>query len=193
MAYFCPNCGEPVKNAARFCESCGMKLREDEPEVDYTSYTSRKSAGNVQYEQVSQAPVFNENEMQEVVPVQEADTDPYAEYQRHTYDYKGRDRQEFNSSYGRANSSSQTYERYGYEYMPDPSWPVRSKIAAGILGILLGGIGVHKFYLGQIGKGILYVLFAWTGIPAIIGLVQGILYLTQSGEEFSRKNHVRVE
>ena len=77
--------------------------------------------------------------------------------------------------------------------MSDPSWPVRSKIAAGILGILLGGIGAHKFYLGQIGKGILYVLFAWTGIPAIIGLIQGVIYLTQSDEEFSRKNHVRVE
>ena len=189
MAYFCPNCGEPVKNAARFCESCGKKLREDEPEIDYTSYTSRKSAGNVQYEQVSQAPVFDEDD----VPAADvAQPDPYREYQRHTYDYKGRDRQEPVSSYARTNPSY-TYEKYGYEYMADPSWPVRSKIAAGILGILLGGIGAHKFYLGQIGKGILYVLFAWTGIPAIIGLIQGVIYLTQSDEEFSRKNHVRVE
>ncbi len=147
----------------------------------------------MQYEQVSQAPVFHEEDVPYAETVQQPSADPYAEYQRHTYDYKGRDRQEYSSSYGRANQSSHTYEKYGYEYMPDPSWPVRSKIAAGILGILLGAIGAHKFYLGQIGKGILFVLFAWTGIPAIIGLIQGILYLTQSDEEFSRKNHVRVE
>ncbi|RBI63123.1 hypothetical protein DMJ13_00780 [halophilic archaeon] len=58
---------------------------------------------------------------------------------------------------------------------------------AGILAILLGGIGVHKFYLGETWKGILYLLFCWTFIPAIVALVEGILYLTKSEEEFQRK------
>lgn len=63
----------------------------------------------------------------------------------------------------------------------------RSKVTAGVLGILLGGLGAHKFYLGQVGLGILYLLFFWTFIPAIIGLIEGIIYLTMSDEEFARK------
>ncbi|SDZ07913.1 zinc-ribbon domain-containing protein [Proteiniborus ethanoligenes] len=66
----------------------------------------------------------------------------------------------------------------------------KSKTTAGILAILLGGLGVHKFYLGKIGLGILYILFCWTYIPAIVGLIEGIIYLTQSDEDFYRK-HVK--
>ena len=33
----------------------------------------------------------------------------------------------------------------------DPAWPVKNKLVAGLLGIILGGIGAHKFYLGKIG------------------------------------------
>ena len=59
----------------------------------------------------------------------------------------------------------------------------KSKVAAGLLGIFLGGIGVHKFYMGKTGKGILYLLLCWTGIPAIIGFIEGIMYLTDSDEK----------
>ncbi len=75
----------------------------------------------------------------------------------------------------------------------DQNWPVKSKTAAGVLAILLGGIGVHKFYLGKIGMGIIYILFCWTGVPAVIGLIEGIGYLTSSDEKFQTKNHVRIE
>ncbi|MFF2446417.1 TM2 domain-containing protein [Neobacillus sp. NPDC058068] len=64
---------------------------------------------------------------------------------------------------------------------------MKSKVAAGVLAILLGCFGVHKFYLGKIGMGILYLLFCWTGIPSIIGLIEGILYLTKSDEEWDRQ------
>lgn len=74
----------------------------------------------------------------------------------------------------------------------NPSWPIKSKIAAGLLGIFLGGIGVHKFYMGKIGMGILYLLFCWTGIPAIVGFIEGIIYLCSNDENFQIKNHVRI-
>lgn len=61
---------------------------------------------------------------------------------------------------------------------------MKNKVTAGILGILLGSFGVHKFYLGKIGMGILYLVFCWTGIPGIVGLIEGILYLTKSQEAF---------
>lgn len=63
----------------------------------------------------------------------------------------------------------------------------RNKVVAGVLSILLGGIGVQYFYLGKIGKGILCLLFFWTGIPAVIGLVVGIMYLTDSDYEFYKR------
>lgn len=63
----------------------------------------------------------------------------------------------------------------------------KSKIAAGIFGILLGGLGIHKFYLGKVGLGILYLIFCWTFIPALIGFVEGIIYLCESDEVFAMK------
>ena len=68
-----------------------------------------------------------------------------------------------------------------------PSSEEKSKIAAGLLGILLGGIGAHKFYLGNIGLGILYLCFFWTFIPAIVGLIEGIIYLTMTDKAFKAR------
>lgn len=69
----------------------------------------------------------------------------------------------------------------------------KSKLVAGILAILVGGIGIHKFYLGKIGMGIVYLLFCWTGIPAVIGLIEGIIILCQSDDEFVRKYNVELD
>lgn len=74
----------------------------------------------------------------------------------------------------------------------NPAWPQKSKIAAGVLGIFLGGLGIHKFYLGKVGMGILYLVFCWTYIPAIVGFIEGIVYLCSSDENFQLKNHVRI-
>jgi len=72
------------------------------------------------------------------------------------------------------------------------SWPVKSKIVAGVLALLLGGIGVHKFYLGNGGAGVLYLLFCWTGIPAILALIDGISILCSSDEVFMNKYRCRI-
>lgn len=63
----------------------------------------------------------------------------------------------------------------------------KSRTTAGILAILLGGLGLHRFYLGQTLVGVIFILTCWTYIPAIIGLIDGIMLLTQSDEEFYRK------
>ncbi len=51
----------------------------------------------------------------------------------------------------------------------------------------LGAFGAHKFYLGQTGLGIAYLLFCWTGIPSIVALVEFIMMLLMSDDEFNRK------
>lgn len=75
----------------------------------------------------------------------------------------------------------------------NPAWPVKSKVAAGILAIFFGGLGVHKFYLGKVGMGILYLCFCWTYIPALVGFIEGIIYLCSNDENFQLKHHVRIK
>jgi TM2 domain-containing membrane protein YozV/ribosomal protein L12E/L44/L45/RPP1/RPP2 len=60
------------------------------------------------------------------------------------------------------------------------------KMVAGLLGILLGGWGIHKFYLGMTTAGIIQIVitFVTCGIGGIIGLIEGIIYLTKSDEDF---------
>jgi TM2 domain-containing membrane protein YozV len=59
-----------------------------------------------------------------------------------------------------------------------------------LLAALLGGFGIHKFYLGRIGWGIVYLLFFWTVIPGIVGVVEAIMMATMTESEFNKKyNH----
>ena len=62
-----------------------------------------------------------------------------------------------------------------------------NQVAAGVLSILLGDIGVGHFYTGQTLRGVLDILFCWTGVPAIIGLVEGIIWLCDSEEAWSER------
>ena len=66
---------------------------------------------------------------------------------------------------------------------------MKNRIVAIILALFLGGLGIHKFYLGKVGQGILYLLFCWTGIPTIIAFVEAIIYATMSDAEFAQKYH----
>jgi len=63
----------------------------------------------------------------------------------------------------------------------------KSKTTAALLAFFLGGIGVHKFYLGQYFWGVLYVLFCWTYIPTCIALVEAIILLCTSEDKFNSR------
>lgn len=63
----------------------------------------------------------------------------------------------------------------------------KDRTTAAILALFLGGIGAHHFYLGNTLRGVLYLLFVWTLIPLIVALIEGVIYLTKSDEEFQRK------
>lgn len=60
------------------------------------------------------------------------------------------------------------------------------KIVAGICAILLGWAGVHKFILGYTTEGVIQLVIGLLtcGLSNIIGIVEGIIYLTKSDEEF---------
>jgi TM2 domain-containing membrane protein YozV len=61
---------------------------------------------------------------------------------------------------------------------------MRNKTTAALLAILLGGLGVHKFYLGRPVQGVLYLVFCWTFIPAIVGFIEGLILLSQDEQQF---------
>ncbi len=68
------------------------------------------------------------------------------------------------------------------------------KIVAGVLAILLGGLGIHKFYLGYTTSGIIMLVVSIAlgsftcgsgiGLMGLVGLIEGIIYLTKSDADF---------
>jgi TM2 domain-containing membrane protein YozV len=78
--------------------------------------------------------------------------------------------------------------------MPNQS---SKRVVAGVLGILLGPLGIHKFILGYTTEGIVMLLITvitcgiggW--IIGVIGLIEGIIYLTKSDEEFIQMYQVQ--
>lgn len=64
----------------------------------------------------------------------------------------------------------------------------RSKLAASLLALFFGGLGIHKFYLGNTKSGILYLLFSWTLIPMFLGWIDAFRYLFESDNSF--RSHI---
>ena len=66
----------------------------------------------------------------------------------------------------------------------------KSKIVAGILALLLGTLGIHKFYLGYVVVGVVYLLVSITFIGLFltvpVSIIDGIIYLTKSDEDFDK-------
>lgn len=59
------------------------------------------------------------------------------------------------------------------------------KVLCGIVAILLGGLGIHKFMLGYTKEGVIQIVSnVACGAGAIVGIIEGIMYLTKSDEEF---------
>ena len=72
------------------------------------------------------------------------------------------------------------------------------RVIAGVLGILLSSLGIHKFILGYTKEGLIMLLVSiltcgiGASVMGVIGLIEGIIYLTKSDEEFIeiyQKNH----
>jgi TM2 domain-containing membrane protein YozV len=48
----------------------------------------------------------------------------------------------------------------------------KDEVVGVLFALLLGSFGIHQFYLRRDGLGILYLVFSWTGIPAILGFIE---------------------
>ena len=88
------------------------------------------------------------------------------------------------------NGQPNTQQDMNYNPQQMNTEPTKEKIVAGLLAILIGTLGIHKFYLGYTKSGIIMLLVSLLtfgiGAPvmAVISLIEGILYLTKSDAEF---------
>ena len=64
---------------------------------------------------------------------------------------------------------------------------LKSQTLAAVLAAFLGSIGIHRFYLGKIISGVLYLVFCWTGIPTIISAIETYLIAFMTPEKWAKK------
>ena len=104
-------------------------------------------------------------------------------------------------AYGQAGEQQAQYQQPQYQYQ-QPQYQqgasgqigTKNKLAAGLLGIFLGGLGIHKFYLGYTQAGVIMLVVTLVGgiltlgfaaaVMGIIGLIEGIMYLVKSDYDF---------
>ena len=157
----CPSCGAENVEGTRFCVKCGTTLpTSPQPE----SWRQSGDLGQQQTQQDYQSSGYS------------APQPPPSAYPSYT------PQQDLSS-----------YPQAAGDWLAQGA---NKKMPAGLLGILLGGFGVHKFILGYNTEGIIMLavwvvgLFLTCGIASavvnVIGIIEGVMYLTKSDEEFVR-------
>ncbi len=125
-----------------------------------------------------------------------AQQSPYAgaQAQQTSYSQQSANQQTYSQpNYSQPSYAQQTYSQPTYA---SPAVGTKDHVAAGLLAILFGWLGIHKFYLGyntsgfiMLGVSILGGIITFSlaaGVMCIIGIVEGILYLTKSQSEFEQ-------
>ena len=180
MDYTCKNCGNVFGEHLAVCPSCGTPV-EAVPQTENTASTEPEV-------QAQQQPYQKQPYQEQAYQQQTYQQQPYQQqtYQQQTYQQQSYQQQPYQQQPYQQQSYQQPYQQTGYQppvYTPNVGGEAKSKIAAGLLGIFLGCLGVHNFYLGFTGKAIAQLLIsvlscgALAVVSAIWGLIEGILIL----------------
>ena len=161
MNYTCKNCGSVFDDSMglSFCPTCGSPIVVDAADT-------QQAADQQTYQQPADQQGYQQQGYQQ----------PYQQqgYQQ-PYQQQG---------------YQQPYQQQGYQqpyqqgYNPNMAMnnPPKSRMAAGLLGIFLGGFGVHNFYLGFTSKAVIQIVVSLLtcGMGSLWGFIEGILILTGS-------------
>jgi TM2 domain-containing membrane protein YozV len=151
---------------------------QGEPQTPGGSQTQGQPDGQQHYSQQTQGQPGG----QQTYDHQQAGQGQYGQYNQ------GYGQQQYGQqAYGQQYQQGYGQQGYGQPYGPQgyqapPGYEQKSKIAAGLLGIFLGGIGIHRFYLGYTGLGVaqIAVSIVTCGIGSLWGFIEGILILCGS-------------
>ena len=220
----CPRCGTENSEKATYCVRCGNTLSPEAAEsaapAAQTAPQSPSPAPEAPAEPPHQEPAQTPPQGTYAYGGQNQ-TPPQGNYayggQNQTppqgnYAYGGQNQTPPQASYGtytpprhtETHPFGQPDRLFGWfdgTFTPDAAAPARGKTAAGLLALFLGILGIHKFYLGQWGAGLLYLLATlffcsyavWiVGLLFLASLAEMILLLSMPPEEFQNKYHVRA-
>jgi TM2 domain-containing membrane protein YozV len=190
----CPNCGATADESELKCRYCSQPLVEANAEPSVND----RFQGEAPH--APEPPPFEPKQQQQQAQ-QQYQTPPQGQYQQPNYQQQGYQQPNYQQQ-GQPNYQQQGQYYQNQQYPPppygqapysqpypgyDPRYRDINKIVAGIFAILLGTFGVHKFYMGRIGLGVLCIIFCWTGIPSLIGVIEGIIYLCMNDAVFREK------
>ena len=183
MDYTCKNCGNVFGDYIKFCPSCGtpVELASQEPEIVEADQTEAAAQPEVQAQPDAQQ-AYQQQAYQQQAYQQPYQQQPYQQqaYQQQAYQQQAYQQQPYQQqAYQQQPYQQQAYQTNGY---PNMMTPPKSKMAAGLLGIFLGGFGVHNFYLGFTSKAVIQIVVSLItcGIGSLWGFIEGIMILTGS-------------
>ena len=193
----CPNCGMPVAAQNAFCQSCGTPLTpfaQQQRQQQEAAWAQQRQQHQQQQWQQQQAQAGAQQQAQ-ANPQQQAQA---GAQQQQTWQQPQPGSQACGQQpYGQQPYTQQPYaqqQAYTQPGFSQPPMDSKSKIAAGLLAIFLGSLGIHKFYLGYSGAGIVMLLVTLlagivtlglaAAIMSLIALIEGIIYLTKTDEQF---------
>jgi TM2 domain-containing membrane protein YozV/uncharacterized Zn finger protein (UPF0148 family) len=162
----CPLCGAVVPDGSKFCTSCGFKIENDQQTDNNSVNNSTDNINNNSTDNIN-----NSSDATESAASADSSNNN-------------------GSNNGYNNSSNSSGNNNGYNnsgYNQNFEKPQKSRLVAGLLGIFLGELGIHNFYLGFTKKALIQLLVSilscgtLSGFMWIWGLVEGIFYL--SGHE----------
>ena len=192
MDYTCKNCGNVFGDYIKFCPSCGtpVELASQEPEIVEADQTEAAAQPEVQaqpdaqqaYQQQAYQQPYQQQPYQQQAYQQPYQQQAYQQqaYQQQPYQQQAYQQQPYQQqAYQQQPYQQQAYQTNGY---PNMMTPPKSKMAAGLLGIFLGGFGVHNFYLGFTSKAVIQIVVSLItcGIGSLWGFIEGIMILTGS-------------
>ncbi len=156
----CQNCGAELKEGAKFCSACGAPVQP----------AQSSQAGNEEYTTLGSDQSYTQSSAQSNAqgsPQGDAQGSPQGSTQNYTQ-YNTQN----NYTQSNAQGSAVTYSPDGTMWAEGIAVSPKSWIAALLLEIFLGAFGIHRFYVGKIGTGILWLItLGWVGIGWLVDLI----------------------
>ena len=187
----CPHCNTNVPDGSSFCENCGAALAAaasaaapaTQPEAPAAQLAvpaaqPEAQAGAQPTDGQYQPPAYDQASVQQ------------EQFQQQTYQQQYQSEQQ----YQQPNYQQPQYQQANYQQNASGQVGSKNKLAAGLLGIFLGSLGIHKFYLGYTQAGVIMLVVTLVGglltlgfaaaVMSIIGIVEGIMYLVKTDYDF---------